>query len=101
MSSSSKIKGSRVEREAVRALSVLGEAEKVPLSGALENYPGDVWWFLGEEKLIIEVKARKDGKGFTQLNKWKKGADMLLLKENYKDFMVYISLEKMLELINA
>ena len=55
-----KRKGSAGERELVNILKEAGiEAQRVPLSGATENYPGDV--YLPEIDKRIEVKRRKEG----------------------------------------
>ena len=38
----------------------------------------------------IEVKARKNGEGFAQLDKWKGSADLLILKKDFSNPMVYL-----------
>ena len=81
-------KGNRVEREIVQAFKELGvHAERYPLSGASHfrdsGHDLDVYAFGREEAPIVcEVKARKDGKGFVQLESWLGEYDALLLKRN-------------------
>ena len=83
MPRSQKAKGSRVEREIVKLFEGAGfKARRQPLSGALPQFPHDIYihdLFTGS---TAEVKARKDGKGFTQLERWKGSADLLILKRN-------------------
>ena len=69
-------KGNRIERELVERHEALGiHAERYPLSGAsrfrgsghdVDHYP------FGREAapIVAESKARKDGAGFVQLEKW-------------------------------
>jgi hypothetical protein len=80
-------KGDRVEREIVKLHEEIGiHAERYPLSGAsrfrgsghdIDIYPRD-----RDAPLVAEVKARKDGKGFTQLEKWLGEYDVLFLRKN-------------------
>ena len=39
---------------------------------------------------VKEVKARKNGEGFAQLDKWKGSADLLILKKDFSNPMVYL-----------
>ena len=72
MSSSHKRKGTRVENEIVNLFQAEGfNAKRQPLSGALIDFPHDVQVKDLYEGTNIEVKARKSGEGFTQLDKWK------------------------------
>ena len=48
----------------------------------------------------IEVKARKSGEGFTQLDKWKGSADLLILKRDFQKPMVYLSWDFFKEFLN-
>lgn len=80
MASSSKRKGSRVEREIVRMHQDAGiVATKVPLSGALEGFPGDI---VVADHFGGEVKARKNGAGFSTLERWLGDLDILFLKRD-------------------
>lgn len=89
-------KGDRTERELVALHRALGvHAERVPLSGAA-RYQGnggdvDVYAFGREEApLVCELKARKDGGGFVQLERWLAEFDGLFLKRNRADPLVVL-----------
>ena len=87
MSSKSKIKGTRVERKIVKLFQDLGiQARRQPLSGALQDFPHDVQVKL-LDGLNCEVKARKDGKGFATIKKWKGSADLV---EDFAEPGVYM-----------
>jgi Holliday junction resolvase len=89
-------KGDRCERELVERHKALGvHAERYPLSGAsrfrgsghdLDLYP------FGREAapIVAESKARKDGAGFVQLEKWLADYDVLFLRRNNADPMVLL-----------
>jgi Holliday junction resolvase len=90
-------KGSRVEREIVdRHKKALGiHAEKYPLSGSTafrgSGHDVDIYVFGREAApLVAEVKARKHGSGFTQLERWLGGYDALFLRRNNADPMVVL-----------
>ena len=85
MSSKSKIKGTRIERKIVKLFEDMGiKARRQPLSGALQDFPHDVQVQL-MGGLNCEVKARKDGKGFATIKKWKGSADLLIMVEDYDE----------------
>jgi len=90
MSSKAKIKGTRVERKIVKLFEDLDiKARRQPMSGALQDFPYDVKVdLLGG--LHCEVKARKGGKGFATIKKWKGSADLLILVEDHAPPGVYI-----------
>lgn len=86
-------KGYRIEREIVERHRSAGiPANRVILSGAAgallpgplgAPYRGDVKVFPGEMgELTGEVKARKNGSGFTQLEKWLRDNDLLFLRRD-------------------
>ncbi len=83
-------KGARIEREVVNQLKAAGiPAERVPLSGAHGgSFAGDV---VIDKRWRAEVKARKDGKGFKQLEEWLGSNDLLILKRNHGDPMVLLT----------
>ena len=93
-------KGSRMERKVVNDLKELGlDAERVPLSGAAGgNYSGDVVVRLPDPQtgepgawlLVAECKARKNGAGFTTLERWLGALDILILKRDRQDPMVVL-----------
>lgn len=100
MSSASKNKGSRVEREIRDAHLQVGiPAKKMPLSGALGGeYAGDL---LIAGKLRAEVKARKSGSGFAMIQKWLGSNDLLFLRENNDSPKVVMPMEIYLTLLHA
>ena len=94
MGKASKDKGNRREREFARLIG----GRRTPLSGAVEGYKNDVEG-LGWE---WEVKARKDG--FKTLYNWllsDSHPDALALKADRKPWLVVMTLEKFLELIES
>lgn len=65
MSKHNKANGSRYEREFVQQCQDFGlVAQRVPLSGAMAGYPGDV---IVSDEIVIECKYRKNGTGFKRL----------------------------------
>lgn len=91
MSSKAKRKGTRVENEIVKLFQAEGfQARRQPLSGAIQAFPHDVQVSDLFEGTNIEVKARKNGEGFAQLDKWKGSADLLILKKDFSNPMVYL-----------
>ena len=99
--SSQKRKGTRVENEIVKLFKKEGfKARRQPLSGAIQDFPHDVRVADLFGGTTIEVKARKSGEGFTQLDKWKGSADLLILKRDFKEPMVYMSWNLYKEYLN-
>jgi Holliday junction resolvase len=89
-------KGDRVEREIVALHRALGvKAERYPLSGASRfrgcGHDVDIY-ALGSDQtpLVAEVKARKDGAGFTTLEQWLGEFDALFLKRNHGDPLIVL-----------
>jgi Holliday junction resolvase len=89
-------KGDRIERELVDRHKAIGVfAERYPLSGASRfrgsGHDVDVYAFGRDEApLVAEVKARKDGAGFTTLEKWLGEFDLLFLRKNNADPLVVV-----------
>ena len=89
-------KGDRIERELVDRHKALGiHAERYPLSGASRfrdsGHDVDVYAFGRDAApLVAEVKARKDGAGFTTLEKWLGEFDLLFLRKNNADPLVVV-----------
>jgi Holliday junction resolvase len=87
-----RLKGNRVEREIVAAHLAIGiKAERIPMSGAA-RFRGD-----GHDVTVYcpdaircEVKARKNGAGFKQLEDWLADNDVLFLRRNHADPMVVL-----------
>jgi hypothetical protein len=96
MSKSQRNKGLRHEREIVERHVALGiHCERYPLSGASRfrgaDHDVDIY-LLGRDAapLVAEVKARKNGSGFTQLEKWLDAYDVLFLRRNRADPFVVL-----------
>jgi Holliday junction resolvase len=89
-------KGDRIEREIVERHKDFGvHAERYPLSGASRfrgsGHDLDIYAFGRDATPIVgEVKARKNGKGFTQLENWLDTYDALFLRRNHADPMVVL-----------
>lgn len=107
----SRSKGARVERELVNKLRDTGiYAERVPLSGAAGgSFSGDVIIPLGLDgkalagitELRCEVKARSNGAGFTQLERWKADNDLLFLKRDRTEPMVVMDWDLFTQLLSS
>jgi Holliday junction resolvase len=96
MGRSSQRKGGRIEREIVALHKDIGvHAERVPLSGA-SRYQGngdDVDIYprgKDEAPFVAEVKARKNGAGFTTLETWLADHDCLFLTRNNAEPLVVL-----------
>jgi Holliday junction resolvase len=89
-------KGDRIERQIVDLHRALGvHAERYPLSGAsrFRDAGHDVDIYLrgrDEAPAVAEVKSRKNGAGFTTLEKWLGDYDALFLKRNKADPLVVL-----------
>ena len=95
MSSKAKVKGTRVENEIVKLFQAEGfNARRQPLSGAIQAFPHDVQVKDLFDGTNVEVKARKNGEGFTQLDKWKGSADLLVLKKDRTSPMICMDWEQ-------
>jgi hypothetical protein len=88
----SRKKGTRIEREIVRALQGMGfAAVRVPLSGAVGGrFSGDVVLPLLGRDLCVEVKARADG--FRELYSWLASRDVLIVKADRQPPLVVVRL---------
>jgi Holliday junction resolvase len=89
-------KGDRCERELVERHEALDvHAERYPLSGASRfrnsGHDVDIYVFGREEAPIVaEVKARKNGAGFVQLETWLGEFDLLFLRRDHADPLVLL-----------
>lgn len=109
MGSSSKQKGSRVEREIASKLTEAGiPSRRIVMSGAAARYDsrltGDIdVGLIGEEAALFkaEVKARKSGQGFKQLEQWLGDNDLLFMRRNNRSPMVAMNWEVFLALMLA
>jgi Holliday junction resolvase len=93
---SSRRKGSVIERELIDRHKALGvHAERYPLSGASRfrgsGHDVDIYAFGRDDApLVAEVKARKNGAGFTTLEQWLGEFDALFLRRNNADPLVVL-----------
>jgi len=92
-------KGIRAERALVNLLDAVGVyAHRVPLSGSMDGYKGDLLipqWF-GD--LPVEVKHRNDIAD--RLWQWMKGRAALFVKRDRRPWLVVMPLAAMVDLIN-
>jgi len=88
--------GNACEREVVDRHRDLGiKAERYPLSGASRfrgsGHDVDIYAFGADAApLVAEVKKRKNGGGFTQLERWLGEYDLLVLRRNHADPMLVL-----------
>ena len=85
VASRSKQKGDRDERGLIARLAERGvSAHRVPLSGAVEGYEGDV---IIEDKYVVECKVR--ARGFQQIYGWlEKHVDFLTIRQDRAERLV-------------
>lgn len=82
MGAGSKRKGDRYEREIVNALLHVGiSARRVPLSGAVAGYPGDVEIQLGGRWLLGQCKISSDGSGYRKIISSFDGANVIDIED--------------------
>lgn len=88
-------KGSRYEREIVNTLKDRSiPAKRVPLSGADQNFKGDV--LVGDQELKGECKRRKGGFKFIYDNI--ADNDLLFIRTDHSESLVVMTLDKFIEL---
>lgn len=91
MPNPSRRKGDRREREIVALHQAAGiQARRVPLSGSVNGYPGDVVIELPGRTLTAEVKARGSGDGFRILERWLGDNDLLFLRRDRAEPLVLL-----------
>jgi Holliday junction resolvase len=89
-------KGNRVERELVALHKAIGvHCERYPLSGAsrFRNSGHDLdlyLWGSDQAPAVAEVKGRKNGGGFIQLERWLGEYDLLFLRRNRADPLIIL-----------
>lgn len=97
---SAKAKGTRLEVEVVKLLEKQGiEARRQPGSGIYPDFPHDVELKVNGKRYIVECKARKSG--FATLDRWKGQADLLVVKVDRGDPIVYLPLRVLGEIIRS
>ena len=105
MSSPSRNNGSRIEREVAQKFRDMGfEAHRVDEKrGQLgKDKSTDVHVFLeGKDKppTTIEIKGRKNGEGFSVLERWKGDNDLLILKRNHRQPAVFMDMDQLEKLL--
>lgn len=83
-------KGNRGEREVVELMRAIdSEAKRVPFSGAVKGYPGDVE--LPNKGWLVEVKRRNHG--FQLIENWIKDVDLVAFRRDRGEWMVAMRLE--------
>jgi hypothetical protein len=97
----SRQKGDRNERSIVRLLQEAGlAAERLPLSGAAHGrFAGDISVPLLGIDHRIEIKCRADG--FREVYKWIDGADLLILRADYRMPLVVMRLPLAIDIAKA
>lgn len=96
---SAKSKGYRLEKEVVQEFRRLGfDARRQPGSGVYEDFPHDVFVRVGERKFVVECKARKEG--LRTLDRWRGAADMLVVRLDRKEAMVYMPISVLADLLS-
>jgi hypothetical protein len=89
MAHPSRRKGDRCEREIVALHQAAGiSAHRVPLSGSVGGVYGGDLRIAGN--LRAEVKARARGAGFTTLERWLTGSDLLFLRRDRAEPLVVL-----------
>jgi len=108
MGKPSRDKGARRERQIVALHVELGvKAERVPLSGAAkfrntEKSDVDIYPFGPETApFVTEVKARANGEGFVQLERWLGANDALFLMRDRADPLVVLPWETWASLLEV
>jgi Holliday junction resolvase len=92
-------KGDRLEREVVKLLQAAGvPARRVPLSGSMAGYPGDVVVTVAGCDHVLECKARKD---FKTLHAWLEHRDAVILKADRKEPLMVLRLSDFLKALEA
>lgn len=98
----SRKKGNRVERYLVALHKAIGvPCWRVPLSGSVAGFKGDLR--IGEGATVFrgEVKARSKGQGFRLLEKWLSGNDVLFIKRDRQAPLVVMEWDSYAALLNT
>lgn len=99
---SSKTKGTRVERELVKKLEKDGiPAWRVPMSGAIGGSLNSDIKIGPDREWDCEVKARKGGGEFVQIEKWLSGNQCLFLKRDFQDPLVVMEWDVFVDLFKS
>src|SRR5262245_52303465 len=102
MGKKSRDKGNRIENEIKHAHRRGGiECHKVPLSGAVDGFAGDLRVVAGNRELVGESKGRNSGGGFRTVERWLGDNDMLFLRKDNAEPRVLITWELWLWLLQG
>lgn len=100
MGKSQRDKGARFERAVVNILKAHDiNAQRVPLSGATTFAKGDIMADIRGQPWRFECKARANG--FKELYKWIEDNDALVVKADYQEALVVLTLAKFIELAES
>ena len=100
MPNASRNKGSRFERDIVEELKAAGlDAYRVPLSGAMRGYKGDVHIRTATGQINLEAKVRASGFGF--IYQHIEGVDALVIKADRQEPLLIMRLSEAAKLIGA
>ena len=93
-------KGDRLERLVVGIFSESGiEAKRMPLSGSVEGFAGDVRLRVNGSELTGECKSR--AASFGNLYRWIKGYDFLALKRDRDEALIVIEARKLASILGG
>ncbi len=94
MPNRSKEKGSRFERAIVVALNAHGlNAKRVPLSGAVQGFKGDIHFDCQGMPMPIVAECKKRANGFKTIRAMRGDADILICADDRTDPQVCMSFE--------
>ena len=99
----SRDKGARYERKIVNILREKNiNASRVPLSGSAGGiFSGDIDIRLFGKKIRAEVKSRKNGSGFTTINKWLGDNDLLFCIANNQEAMAVMPISTLIKILTS
>ena len=96
----SRQKGDRLERLVVGIFAGAGiEARRMPLSGAVEGFPGDVQLILNGSVLKLECKS--SASRFSNLYRWLEGNDGLAVKLDRNEPLIVMEARKLANLLST
>ena len=94
----SRQKGDRLERLIVGIFDAAGlDAKRIPLSGSVEGFEGDIRLTIGDRVLTGECKSR--AKAFPKFYRWLEGNDFLAIKQDRMEPLVIIEARKLATLL--
>lgn len=91
-------KGDRLERLAADILRSYGsDAKRVPLSGSMNGFKGDIELWINGLQLTGECKSRANG--LSKVYQWLSGNDFLVVKQDRCDPLIVMDLRRFARLI--